>query len=177
LAGTRATCPACGRPLDIPAAPTPSADPLFSDDLNDLMSQSMTAPTMVRQPTTLSRPTSYAQGGDVTDGLRGILNRISLGMSSLGVAILGWLVYFVLLLSLSNTTEAEYQANDSIAATAGITVLFLLVLGLTGLILGTVSIKTGARDRVLAYVGIMLNFVLILLFVTCGVFSSMFTLQ
>jgi len=132
---------------------------------------------MVSQPTTFSRPTSYTQGGDVTDGLRGVLKRISLGMSSLGVAIVGWLVYFVLLLSLSNTTKAEYLANDSIGARAGVTVLFLLVLGLTGLILGSVSVKTGARDRIFAYVGIMLNFVLILLFVTCGVFSSMFTLK
>ena len=177
MAGTRAACPACGRPLDIPSASATSDDPLFSDDINDLMSQSMRAPTLGTQSTVLPRPSGYAQDTDVSDVLRSALKRVSLGMSSFGIAILAGLVDLILMVSLRDTARAEFERNTSLAFTVGLTFLIMLAACLTGTVLGAVSIKHDGRDRVLAYLGMVFNVLIILFFGCCGVASALFTLQ
>ena len=177
MAGTRAACPACGRPLDIPSASATSDDPLFSDDINDLMSQSMRAPTLGTQSTVLPRPSGYAQDTDVSDVLRSALKRVSLGMSSFGIAILAGLVDLILMVSLRDTTRAEFERNTSLAYTVGVIFLIMLAACLTGTVFGAVSIKHDGRDRVLAYLGMVFNVLIILFFGCCGVVGAVFNLR
>lgn len=177
LAGTRAACPACGRPLNIPLAPTPSVDPLFSDDLNDLMSQSLPPPTPATQSTAIPRPVGYAQEDDFSDVLRNALKRISLGICSFAIAILAGLTYLIMVVSLRNTSRAEFDSNRSLAFTVGLIILIMLGACLAGTVLGAVSIKHDGRDRVLAYLGIVFNVLIILLFGCCGVASALFSMN
>jgi len=174
LSGTRAACPACGGPLDIPSAATTSDDPLFGDDLGVLLSQSMAAPAPGPKPTTLSGPIRQTQETDFRDVVRRVLKRVSLGISSFAVSMLAGLVYLIMIVSTRNMSQAELRANESLSFTLGMMIISMLLACLGGAVLGAVSVKHDGRDRVLAYLGATFNVMIILFIGCCGVLGVAF---